>query len=166
MIQPNAVSRPIVEAPRQLGLFPRKPRMPWKSETRARKEPAAWCDQLSKRAESMHEMVTGTDVAPSTFYVDDLHVGEVAVLSLHGDLTSASVPQLESVLEGLVVLRLTCLVVDLSGVTHVSADALDTILWHATTNAGVVLRSPDRETRSEVQRRGHARWIESNLVAK
>jgi hypothetical protein len=163
MLQFNVGNRSLVITPRPLDRNggPGTPDEGW-----ARKKPVAWSDRLATRAEAVHEKVKGRNIEQSAFFVDDLHVGEAAVLSLHGDLSSRSVPQLEAILDGLVILRPARLIVDLSGVAHVSGDALNALLWHAITNTGVVLRSPDPGTHLEIQRRGHARWVEAERLVQ
>lgn len=105
------------------------------------------------------------NLAQTACHVGGVGVEEGTVLSLHGKLSRDSVPQLEAVLDGLVLLNPLRLVIDLSEVDQVSSDALNTLLWCAINNGGVVLRAPDPLTRAEVTRRGHARWIETERIA-
>jgi hypothetical protein len=105
------------------------------------------------------------NVAQTVFHVEGVAMEEATVLSLHGELSLEAVPQLEAVLDGLVLLKPLRLVIDLSEVHKVSPDALNTLLWCAINNGDVVLRAPDSVTCAEVTRRGHARWIETGGVA-
>lgn len=99
------------------------------------------------------------------FQVEGVATEDATFLSLHGELSPSSVPQLEAVLGGLVLLKPLHLVIDLSEVSRVSPEALNILLWCAINNDNVVLRSPDPGTRAEVARRGHDRWIATELSA-
>jgi hypothetical protein len=140
-------------------------RRPSRSALVSRGQPVPWSDQLSKRAETIHNAVLDLGRVSSSSKVDEWNTEDDVVLSFHGVLSASSAPQLEAVLDEVLLLQPLRLVVDLSEVSQVSADTLNTLLWCAIRNDNVVLRSPDARTRAEVTRRGHARWIEPDPVA-
>jgi hypothetical protein len=140
-------------------------RHPSRSTLVSHRQPVPWSDLLSERAEAIRHAVLNLDREPSALRVDRSNTKDDVVLALHGVLSASSVPQLEAVLDEVLLFQPIRLVVDLSEVSQVSPDTLNTLLWCATSNDNVVLRSPDARTRAEVTRRGHARWIEPDPVA-
>jgi hypothetical protein len=66
---------------------------------------------------------------------------EAVTLRLHGDVSGTGTPQLQAVLDGVVLLKPTQLIIDLSDVTSVSSDALRIIAMCRVGDADVVVRS-------------------------
>jgi anti-anti-sigma regulatory factor len=72
---------------------------------------------------------------------------DAVTLRLHGALSREGSPSLQAVLDGVVLLQPTRLIIDLSDVTSVSADAMRMLSACAVADGDVVLRSPDRGPR-------------------
>jgi hypothetical protein len=138
---------------------------PSRSTLGSRGRSVPWSDELSKRADSIRNAVLNRGRERSSFKVNESNTGDV-VLSLRGDLSAGSVPQLEAVLHAVVLLQPIHLVVDLLEVSRVSAEALNTLLWCAISNDNVLLKSPDPQTHAEVTKRGHGRWIVTDPFAR
>jgi anti-anti-sigma regulatory factor len=120
---------------------------------------------LYERAESIRREALDTTPSGESFHVSGVHVDDGMILSLHGDLNLCSVPNLQAVLDGLVLLQPRRLVIDLSGVNQVSPDALQLIAHCALRIDDVVVRSPSPATRVDLVKLGHSDLLEPTLVS-
>jgi hypothetical protein len=69
---------------------------------------------------------------------------DAVTLRLHGDLSRDEVPQLQAVLDGVLLLQPTRLIIDLSDVTSVSHDVLGMITTCEVADGYVIFRSPSQ----------------------
>lgn len=120
-----------------------------------------WNGDLYARAETVHQEVQEYARARDAMHAHRVGADDGVILVLHGDLIPEAVPQLQSVLDALVLLQPDRLVVDLSEVGRVGSSALGMIDRCSVEIGEVVLRNPSPSARSDLVRLGR-----SDLIAQ
>ena len=129
--------------------------------TAARALPTARDDRSYGRVRSEREATQGDARGTGSFRVEGLHVEEGATLVLHGDVDADTVPHLQAVLDGLVLLQPLRLVIDLAAVGEVSLEALQMMDRCGEEIGSLTLHSPSAATRANLVYLGRAALISS-----